>query len=306
MLTNNSSNSNSSNRFLIFLGCAIPYRVSSYEISARKVLAKLEIELVEMPEFNCCGLPLDPVNHEAMLILSAKNLALAEQQELNILTLCPGCAGTFKKVSKILEDNSTLKQQINEHLNKVGLEFKGLTKVKHLLQFLREDVGIDKVKAAVVKPLSGLKVTEHNGCHVLRPKQYIGFDDPEDPQTLKLFIEATGATCLDYVDKTECCGAPSVGVSDKVALSLAKDKLSHVKNVQAQALITICPFCHIMYDTNERRIEKMYNEAYNIPILHYPQLLGLALGLTHEELAFNDLRVNPTKLLNKVAEIFTQ
>ena len=96
------------NKYLIFLGCAIPYRVSSFEISSRKVLAKLGVELMEMPEFNCCGLPLDPVSHETMLILAAKNLALAEQQGLNILTLCPGCAGTLKKVNKILKQDKAL------------------------------------------------------------------------------------------------------------------------------------------------------------------------------------------------------
>ena len=296
---------NNSNKYLIFLGCAIPYRVSSYEISSRKVLAKLGVELVEMSEFNCCGLPLDPANHETMLVLSAKNLALAEQQGLNILTLCPGCAGAFKKVNKILKKDTELRQQVNERLKEVGLEFKGSIEVRHILQFLREDIGIDKIKEAVVKPLVSLKVADHNGCHVLRPKQYIEFDDPEDPQTLKMLIEATGATCLDYTDKAECCGAPSVGVNDKVALSLARDKLSHVKDAQAQALVTICPFCHIMYDTNELRIEKLFNETYDIPILHYPQLLGLALGLTSEELAFNDLRVKPSELLKRVTEIYT-
>jgi len=290
------------NKFLMFLGCAVPYRVSAYEISARKVLAKLGVELIEMPEFNCCGLPLDPVSHETMLVLAAKNLALAEQQGLNILTLCPGCGGTLKKVNKILKADKALKEQINNHLKEVGLEFKGTIEAKHLLQMLKEDIGIDKIKASVVKPLTMLKVAEHNGCHILRPKEYIGFDDPEDPQTLKMLIEATGATCLDYIDETECCGAPSVGVSDKVALALARDKLSHVKQVDAQALITICPFCHIMYDTNELRIEKMFNEAYGIPILHYPQLLGLAMGLTPEELAFNELRVTAQKILKQVTE----
>jgi heterodisulfide reductase subunit B2 len=290
------------NKFLMFLGCAVPYRVSAYEISARKVLAKLDVELVEMPEFNCCGLPLDPVSHETMLVLAAKNLALAEQQGLNILTLCPGCGGTLKKVNKILKADKTLKEQINSHLKEAGVEFKGTIEAKHLLQMLKEDVGLAKIKASVVKPLTMLKVAEHNGCHILRPKEYIGFDDPEDPQTLKMLIEATGATCLDYIDETECCGAPSVGVSDKVALALARDKLSHVKQVDAQALITICPFCHIMYDTNELRIEKMFNEAYGIPILHYPQLLGLAMGLTPEELAFNELRVNAQKVIKQVTE----
>ncbi len=260
-------------RYLIFLGCAVPYRVTAYEISARKVLQKLGVELVEMPDFNCCGLPLDPVSHETMLILAASNLALAEKQNLNIITLCPGCAGTLKKVNRILKADKTLREQINTHLRESELEFKGLIEAKHILQVLIEDVGLDKIKASITKPLTMLEVAEHVGCHLLRPKEYIGFDDPEDPTILKKLIEATGATCLDYVDPTECCGAPSVGVNDKVAISLARDKLNHLKNVQAQALITICPFCHIMYDTNELRIEKIFSETYGIPVLHYPQLL---------------------------------
>src|SRR4030067_780267 len=132
-------------KYLIFLGCAVPYRVSAFEISSRKVFQKLGIELVEMPEFNCCGLPLDPVSHEMMLILAARNLALAEQQGLNILTLCPGCAGTLKKVSKTLKDDKALREQINGHLKEAGLEFKGAITTKHLLQVLKEDIGLDKI-----------------------------------------------------------------------------------------------------------------------------------------------------------------
>ena len=287
-------------KYLMFLGCAIPYRVSAYEISARKVLQKLGVELLEMPEFNCCGLPLDPVSHETMLLLAARNLAMAEQKGLNILALCPGCAGTLKKVSKMLKEDRALREEINKHLKEAELEFNGTVNAKHIMQVLTEDVGLDKIKKAVVKPLTMIKVAEHNGCHILRPKEYIGFDDPEDPQTLKTLIEATGATCLDYLDETECCGAPSVGVNDKIALQLARDKLNHIKKVEAQALITICPFCHIMYDTNELRIEKMFNEVYGIPVLHYPQLLGLAMGLSPEELAFNELRVDCSKILSQV------
>jgi heterodisulfide reductase subunit B len=290
------------NKYLMFLGCAIPYRVSAYEISARKILQKLGVELVEMPEFNCCGLPMDPVSHEVMLILAARNLALAEQKDLNIIALCPGCAGTLKKVNKMLKEDKALREEINGHLKNAGLEFKGTIDAKHLMQVLIEDIGLEKVKNAVVKPLTMLKVAEHNGCHILRPKQFIGFDDPEDPKTLKTLIEATGATCLDYMDETECCGAPSVGVNDKIALQLARDKLNHIKMVDAQAMITICPFCHIMYDTNELRIEKMFNETYGIPVLHYPQLLGLAMGIPPEELAFNELRVDVSKILKQVAE----
>ena len=289
-------------KYLMFLGCAIPYRVTAYEISARKILQRLGVEIVEMPEFNCCGLPLDPVSHETMLILAARNLAMAEQKGLDIVALCPGCAGTLKKVSKMLKEDKHMREEINGHLKEAGLEFKGTVTAKHLLQVLIEDVGLEKVRESVVKPLTNLKVAEHNGCHILRPKEYIGIDDPEDPKMLKALIEATGATCLDYLDETECCGAPSVGVNDKIALQLARDKLNHIKTVDAQAMITICPFCHIMYDTNELRIEKMFNEVDGIPILHYPQLLGLAMGMSPEELAFNDLRVDCSKILGQVCE----
>jgi len=289
-------------KYLMFLGCAIPYRVAAFEISARKVLGKLGVELVEMPEFNCCGLPLDPVSHETMLILAARNLALAEQKGLDIITLCPGCAGTLKKVNKMLNEDKALRDEINCHLKEAGLEFKGSVNAKHFMQVLIEDVGLEKIKDSVIKPLTLLKVAEHNGCHILRPKKFIGFDDPEDPKSLKTLIETTGATCLDYMDETECCGAPSVGVNDKIALQLAREKLNHIKDVNAQAMITICPFCHIMYDTNELRIEKMFNEKYGIPVLHYPQLLGLAMGMKPEELGFSEHRVDTSKFMKQACE----
>jgi len=285
-------------KYLLFLGCAIPYRVSAYEISSRKVAEKLGIELIEMPEYNCCGLPMDPVSHDIMLTLAARNLCVAEQQGLNIITLCPGCAGTLRKVNKMLKEDKKLKELVNGYLKKTGLEFKGTIEVKHLIQVLTEDVGFEKIKGAVQKPLNPLKVAEHNGCHVLRPVKYIGFDDPENPVMLKKLIEATGAKCLDYMDETECCGAPIIGVNEKIPLQLARDKLSHIKDVGAQAMVTVCPFCHMMFDTNQSRIERMFNETFGLPVLHYPQLLGLAMGFSPEELALKELRVDASKLVS--------
>jgi heterodisulfide reductase subunit B len=202
----------------------------------------------------------------------------------------------------MLKEDKALRDRINGHLREAGLEVKGNVETKHLMQVLIEDVGLERMKDTVTRPLTTLKVAEHNGCHILRPKEYIGFDDPEDPKTLKTLIEATGATCLDYMDETECCGAPSVGVNDKIALQLARDKLNNIKTVDAQALVTICPFCHIMYDTNELRIEKMFNEMYGIPVIHYTQLLGLAMGISPEELAFSELRVDASKLIKQTIE----
>ena len=288
-------------KYLMFLGCVIPYRIPNYEISSRKVLEQLGIKLVEMPEFNCCGLPIDSVAHDAMLVLAARNLCLAEEKNLNILTLCPGCAGTLRKVNKSLEVDKKLKEQVNIHLKEIGFEFKGgKIVVKHLIQALVEDVGLEKIKDAVVKPLTGLKVAEHNGCHILRPAKYIGFDDPENPVLLKRLIEATGAECLDYMYEIDCCGAPIIGVNDKIPLYLAGDKLRNVKSVDAQALITVCPFCHMMFDINQPRIERLLEEEFGIPVLHFPQLLGLAMGFTPQELALEELRVDATKILNPI------
>ncbi len=287
-------------KYMLFLGCVIPYRIGSYEISARKVLEKLGVELVEMPEFNCCGLPLDPVSHDLMLSLAARNLCLAEQQNLNIITLCPGCAGTLRKVNKTLQEDKKLKEKVNEYLKEIGMEFKGTIKVSHLIQALAGDVGFEKIKETVKRPLKQLKVAEHNGCHVLRPAKYIGFDDPDNPVILKNLIELTGAECLDYMDETECCGAPIVGVNDQIPLQLTREKLDHIKAVGAQALITVCPFCHMMFDINQPRIERTFNEVFGIPVLHYPQLLGLAMGFSPEELALKQLRVDASKILKYI------
>lgn len=285
-------------KYLFFLGCVIPYRIASFEISSRIVLEKLGVELVEMPEFNCCGLPIDSVNHDAMLTLAARNLCLAEQQGLDVLTLCPGCAGTLRKVNMTLQKDKKLKERINVYLKEDGLEFKGgKINVKHLIQVLVEDVGLEKIKETIVKPLSDLKVTEHNGCHVLRPTKYIGFDDPENPVLLKMLIEVTGAECLDYMYETDCCGAPIIGVNDKIPLYLAGDKLRNIKAVKAKALITICPFCHMMFDINQPRIEQLLSEKFQIPVLHYPQLLGLAMGLSAKDLAIDELRVNAANII---------
>jgi heterodisulfide reductase subunit B len=223
---------------------------------------------------------------------------LAEQQGLDILTLCPGCAGTLRKVNMTLQEDKKLKDHINSILKEVGLEFQGgKIRVQHLIQALVDDIGFDRIKQAVVKPLTGLKVAEHNGCHILRPAKYIGFDDPENPVLLKRLIEATGATCLDYMYETDCCGAPIVGVNDQIPLQLAGNKLRNIKAVEAQALITVCPFCHMMFDVNQTRIERLLSEKFGIPVLHYPQLLGLAMGIDPKELAFDDLRVGTSKLL---------
>jgi len=284
-------------KYLLFLGCVIPYRISSYEISTRKVLDKLGVKLDEMLEFNCCGFPLDPINHDMMLTLAARNLCLAEQQNLDIMTLCNGCFGTLNHVNKELKEDEKIREKVNGYLKEIDMEFKGTITVKHLIHVFAQDIGYERIKASIQKPLNPLHVAQHLGCHVIRPTKYVGFDDPENPSVLKELIEITGAKCLNYMDEMECCGAPIIGVNDKIPLQLAREKLDHIRAVGAQALVTVCPFCHMMYDLNQPRIERTFNEKFDIPVLHYPQLLGLAMGFSPDELAFKQLRVDASRIL---------
>jgi len=287
-------------KYLFFLGCVIPYRLPSYEVSARKVLEKLGVELVEMPEFNCCGFPMDPINHSLTLTLAARNLCLAEKQNLNILTLCNGCFGILNDTNKTLKEDNEIREKINGYLRGIGMEFKGIIEVKHLVHALTEDVGLEKIKDAVKKPLTHLQVAQHTGCHIVRPAKHVGRDDPENPTMLKNLIKLTGAECLDYMDETECCGNPIIGVNEEIPFQLVREKLEHIRAVKAQALVTVCPACHMMYDLYQTRIERAFNEKFGLPVLHYTQLLGLAMGFTPEELLMNALRVKPTEILSQI------
>jgi heterodisulfide reductase subunit B len=284
-------------KYLFFLGCVIPYRVASYEISARKVAEKLGIELVEMPEFNCCGFPIDSLNHDMMLVLAARNLCLAEQTGLDIMTLCTGCTGVLRKVNKMLKEDRGTRETVNGYLQEIGMEFQGTQNVKHLVQVLAEDVGIKTLDEHVTKRFHGLNGAAHYGCHVLRPEKYIEFGDPEDPRVLKDLIELTGVSYTEYVDERQCCGAPIIGVNNEIPTQLIRDKFHHVTDAGAQVMITICPYCHLMFDANQRRVERTFKETFGLPVLHYSQLLGLALGIPPEDLALKENRVDTEKIL---------
>ena len=289
-------------KYLLFLGCTIPLRKStiSYEVSARKVLEKLGVEIVEMPEFNCCGFPVGHVSNDLMLTLAARNLCLAEREGLNIVTFCPGCFSTLHRANETLKEENKLAEKINGYLKEIGMKFKGEANVKHIIRVLVDDVGIEKIKEKIQKPLDKLKVTEHNGCHIMRPKREIGFDDPENPTTFKNLIEITGAECLDYMGETCCCGATILSVNDKIPLQLAGEKLRHIKEVGAQAIITSCPTCHLMFDFSQPMIERAVKETFKIPVIYYSQLLGLAMGIKPDELAFGGLRVSASGVLDNI------
>ena len=283
-------------KYALFLGCTIPTRALDYELSARKVLKALGIETMDLG-FNCCGFPIEAVDEEKGLALAASNLSLAESNGLNILTLCNACAEMLSKAELTLEDEKRL-SGINKVLkDKLGREYGGGVKVRHLARVLYEEYGVDKVKERVSRPLKGLKIAVHYGCHYMRPSRIYGeFDDPEFPKSLDRLVEATGAESIEYESKMSCCGGGILNIDEAVAVEMTKMKLEALSNREVDALVLICPFCSIMYSRYQRLIMK---EDKEIPVIYYPQLLGLALGLGPDELGFQLNMMNVKGLLEK-------
>jgi heterodisulfide reductase subunit B len=284
-------------KYALFLGCMIPYREASYEISARKVAKVLGIELVDMPDANCCGLPLDPASHEMALSLATRDLCIAEKMGLKIMSLCNGCTGFLKKADVKLKDDRDLRKEVNVKLGNIGMEYMGKTEVKHIANVLTEDVGLEKLKTYIKRPLSEITVASYAGCHIFRPSKIMGVPNPLNPQILNDLVHVTGAKTVEYVDQFQCCGASEGSIDNKIPIYLSREKLKNAQAAGADVMVTLCPTCHQTLDGNQPLVERTFQEHYGLPVLHYTQLLGLAMGLSQEELAFNELRVKPSKVL---------
>jgi heterodisulfide reductase subunit B len=288
-------------KYALFLGCTIPVRGQNYEMSARQVAKKIGIDFVDIPDFSCCGFPVKSTNAETSLMIAARNLAIAAKKGEKICTLCNACTSVLTEANKELVENKELREKVNKELKKVGLEFKTGVEIKHFSRILYEDIGIETLQKKVEKDLSKLRMSIHYGCHYLRPSNlYDCFDDAENPSSVENLVAVTGAEVIDYKNKLECCGGAILGVEEDIALSMAKDKLDHVTANDVDALVTICPFCSIMYEDNQKKIESKFHVDYHLPVLYYPQVLGLALGIDPKELGFRLNKVKAKDLLSKV------
>ncbi len=284
-------------KYAIFPGCTIA-RARHYEMAVSKVAERLGIELVYLDDFACCGFPVRSVDWLSAMSLSARNLSVAESAGLDIATVCSACTSTLTECSKELEHNQELRDQVNEKLAVVNAEYNGGVTVKHFARILYEDVGLDRLRSEVKRKLTDLKVASHYGCHYLKPSEiYDGFDDHEFPQTLDELVAVTGATPVDYQNKMRCCGGSVLAIDEELCLNIANEKLGDVKAAGADCITLVCPFCSIMYDDNQRKIESTFNSSYNLPVLFYPQLLGLAMGFDPREIGLNMNRVKPTELI---------
>ena len=289
-------------QYILYLGCTVPVRALNYEISARKVAQRLGVQLEDIPEFSCCGYPVKSLHHDAYLLMAARNLALAEKKGLPVCTLCSSCCGSLAEANHELQEDEKLRSRINEDLSRwLGMRYEGGVRVTHFTRVLQQEVGSKKISEQIQADLSSLRVTPHYGCHYTKPSTiHHRAEDPENPRSLDELIEATGAHSVNYEDKLQCCGGGVLAIDEQVSLAMAQRKLDHVRAQQADAIVLICPFCNVMYESNQRKIEKVFQKEDKLPILFYPQLLGLALGMAPEELGLNMNRIKPNELVKKV------
>jgi len=287
--------------YALFLGCTIPARQPHYELSARKALPKLGIELVDLDNMTCCAPPpLQSIDLETSLSIAAYNICLAEEADLNMITLCTGCFESLAMANSMLKENEKLKAKVNKILSSAGKEFKGTKEVRHYLQAIINDVGLDRLKKSMTKDLTNLKVASFSGCHALRPSHLLKFDDPESPKLFDSLIEALGPKSIWYRNKLKCCGGLLRGYADDVALAIARDKIVNTTKAGADCIITLCPFCFLTLDLGQMLMKSTYHEEYSMPILHYTELLSLGLGIDSKELPLDFHKIKLDKLLSKI------
>ncbi len=271
-------------RFAFFIGCNIPVRLKQYETASRAVLGKLGVELVDIPEFGCCGYPLRNIDFNAFVLSSARNLALAEGRNLNMITLCKCGYGTLRMADHLMREDDSLREKVNAILAREGLKYKGDIEVKHLLTVLYNDVGIEAIKEKITRPYENLKIAAHYGCHALRPGNIVQFDDPVAPSLFDRLVEVTGAESVDWPTRLECCGNPLLGTNDELSLNFTEKKLTDAKRAGADYLATACTFCQVQFDTAKKMKGSSGGANNRVPSILYPQLLGLCMDVDREVL----------------------
>jgi heterodisulfide reductase subunit B len=247
----------------------------------------LDMGVVDLP-FSCCPDPngVHSYSSELWHTLAARNLALADAQGLDIVTLCNGCYATLKHCREQLKSDSQLRKRINQRLRSVGREFAGENRVHHFYEVLHEHVGYERLRQLVVTPLSDLNIAVHYGCHSLRPRQMNPPESAENPQWLWHFVDQVlGAEPVHYLDETQCCGAGLREMEQDTSLSVTQRKVLQMEEMGANAILVPCPSCFLQFDAGQRLLKRSENKEINgIPVYYQTELLALAMGAEPESI----------------------
>ncbi len=285
-------------------GCSLERNASAYHKSAMAVAEPLGIDFSEVEDWNCCGAT-EYFSLSALPAYSliARNLALAEQLDDNggqLIAPCSACFINLSKTDHYMQDSPELADDINESLAAGGLHYDpGSLRVRHLLEVFVNDVGYDAVAERVTHPLYGLKIAPYYGCMIVRPG-YDAFDDPEHPTSLDKLMRALGAEVVDYPLKTHCCGGHMTQISEPTAFEMIRRLLKNADDYGADAIVTLCPMCQLNLDAYQADVNRHFGTDYNIPILYFTQLIGLAFGFTPREMGIGKEFVSAKPALAKI------
>lgn len=279
-------------KYALYLGCAVPVKALKYEISARTLAGTLGIEFVDLPEFSCCGFPVKSMDPFAALVMAARNLAIAGEKGMNIVTLCTGCSAILNEAETYLADEH-VRAEVNGQLRKMGMKgYAGGVTVRHFARVLWEEVGPDRLKEGISHPLTRERLAVHYGCHYMKPTHAHGhFDDPSHPVTIDGLLRVTGAETIDYMTKGQCCGLTVMGTDEDLGHRLALEKIEAVTRSGASALIVACPSCCIAYENNQGLLGRKSGKSFRLPVLYYTQILALGAGLTEKDAGFEFNRI---------------
>jgi len=284
-----------SRRFAFFPGCLIPTRHPAMEFAIRSALPPLGVELVDLEGASCCP---DPIYFKSKdkfswLAVAARNLALAEEQGLDVVTTCSGCTATLSEASHLLED-AALRSRVNDRLARIGRRYAGTSRVRHVATVLRDVAGAEAIRESVTRPLEGLKVAIHYGCHLLKPSRTMQVDDPDDPHVLEALVAALGATPVRHRHWSLCCGKACQ--SEDLPARMMRELLSGVSSEQADLLCLVCPTCFGQFDHGQVKVARQFNEDFHTPPIYYLQLLAFAQGVPYDRLGFEKQRLKPEVL----------
>jgi len=287
--------------YAYYTGCVAKESTRELDAATRAVCDALGIELHEMLAAPCCGA--GDVHEIAPRLNSAVNaltLAQAEREGRDVLTICNVCNLNLRQVNDELRGDAAALERANRALSAAGYSYRGEVEVTHLLWVLYRDFGVGRLRAAVRRPLRGLKVAPFYGCQVLRPSTLNPVDDPDNPGSLEEIIGALGAQPVSYAERTSCCGFPIVVAREDTALGMSGKILAGAKSAGADAIVTPCPLCHLSLDGYQDKAERVVGDELRLPILHLPQLVGLALGLPPRSLGLHKHVVPTGTLLSRL------
>ena len=213
------------------------------------------------------------------LLSSARNIALAADRGLDIITLCMCCYGSLKKAQQLIMEDTPYKKEIEAFLKKERLTIERSIKIRHILSVLHHEVGVDAIREKVTRPYRGLKIAAHYGCHALRPSAVVEFDAPQNPELFENLVEATGAQCVSWQMRLDCCGAPLLGYNDELSAKITGNKLENGIQAGAHYLCSACPYCQLQFDRVQNMMLSKNQLKRSLSSILYTQLLGLSMGL---------------------------